>query len=687
MPSLVPGSEYDIFISYRQKDNKYDGWVTEFVDNLSKELEATFKEEISVYFDINPHDGLLETHDVNASLNEKLKCLVFIPIISQTYCDIKSFAWRNEFCAFNKFAKTEKLGRDIKLISGNVASRILPVKIHDIDTEDKSLLENELGGTLRSIEFIYKSSGINRPLKPDDERTENVNHIYYRDQINKVANAVKEIIRGLEKPADTRTEFPETPSKDSLNENQKIVSEKSIAVLPFTDMSPTRDQEYLGDGLAEGLLNILSQIKGLKVTGRSSSFSFKNKNTDLTTIGKALNVENILEGSIQKAGNRVRITVQLINAADGFHIWSQMYDQEMDDIFALQDGICSKISEHLKVTLLEDRETAISKRPTKSLKAYELFLKRDFYCKKYSEEGFDRAIEYFKKALELDPEYTDAWWYLGFVNYEMHGWLNFQKDRLETAINCANKAISIDKTNAHPHFLIALIHFTFDYDWMKVESEITLGNKYTLTHFPSAYFIPLEAWYRSMLYGDFDFAVRRLLKGVEHDPLNFYYQFHLAQIYLYGVQDYKKTISILNNILELGFPLKPVWRPMCLSYLFEENYDLAEKYARKDYDASEGKGHGAAQLIMCLAASGKNEEAKQLYQLVKETLLLSEFPYFLHAKANIYLNNIDEAFSYLDKAITEKNFWLFTLKYSPEWDQIRSDVRFESMLERMNFPK
>ena len=159
MASLVPGYEYDIFISYRQKDNKGDRWVTEFVEALKTELESTFKEEISVYFDINPHDGLLETHEVDASLKEKLKCLIFIPIISQTYCDPKSFAWQYEFCAFNKLAKEDKLGRDIRLAGGNVASRILPVKIHDLDPEDKTLLENELGGVLRGIEFIYKSAG------------------------------------------------------------------------------------------------------------------------------------------------------------------------------------------------------------------------------------------------------------------------------------------------------------------------------------------------------------------------------------------------------------------------------------------------------------------------------------------------------------------------------------------------
>lgn len=120
MSSVISGFEYDIFISYRQKDNKYDGWVTEFVTNLKKELEATFKEDISIYFDENPHDGLLETHNVDKSLEGKLKCLIFIPIISQTYCDPKSFAWQNEFCAYNNLANEDQFGRDIKLRNGNV---------------------------------------------------------------------------------------------------------------------------------------------------------------------------------------------------------------------------------------------------------------------------------------------------------------------------------------------------------------------------------------------------------------------------------------------------------------------------------------------------------------------------------------------------------------------------------------
>ncbi len=188
MASLIAGYEYDIFISYRQKDNKGGQWVSGFVEALKTELESTFKEEISVYFDINPHDGLSETHDVDATLKEKLKCLVFIPVISRIYCDTKSFAWENEFKAFIELANQDQFGLKIKLPNGNVASRILPVQIHDLYSEDKTLLEKELGGALRAIEFIYKEQGVNRPLEPEDDDRKNLNNTIYRNQINKVAN-------------------------------------------------------------------------------------------------------------------------------------------------------------------------------------------------------------------------------------------------------------------------------------------------------------------------------------------------------------------------------------------------------------------------------------------------------------------------------------------------------------------
>ena len=152
MASIIEGYEYDIFVSYRQNDN-HSGWVTKFVEALREELTATLKEPFSIYFDTNPHDGLLETHNIDKSLEGKLKCLIFIPVISRTYCDPHSYAWQHEFCLFNKMAKESQFGLNIKLNNGNVTSRILPVKIHELDSEDNALLKNELGEVLRAIEF------------------------------------------------------------------------------------------------------------------------------------------------------------------------------------------------------------------------------------------------------------------------------------------------------------------------------------------------------------------------------------------------------------------------------------------------------------------------------------------------------------------------------------------------------
>src|SRR6478609_2386874 len=226
MSSVVTDFQYDIFISYRHKDNKGDRWVTQFVSALRTELETTLKESVSIYFDENPHDGLLETHNVDKSLEGKLKSLILIPILSQTYCDPNGYAWQQEFCVFNRISQTDEIGRDIKLRNGNVASRILPLAIHNLDSEDRNLFESELKTKLRSIDFIFRSPGVNRALRPDDKRQDNTNNLFYRDQINKVANAIKEIISAIQNPGRLSEPYSE-PSIEETNELPGRVEEKT----------------------------------------------------------------------------------------------------------------------------------------------------------------------------------------------------------------------------------------------------------------------------------------------------------------------------------------------------------------------------------------------------------------------------------------------------------------------------
>ncbi|HEY5122705.1 MAG TPA: CDC27 family protein, partial [Ignavibacteria bacterium] len=491
MPSIVPGYEYDIFISYRQKDNKHDGWITEFVNQLKGELESTFKEEISVYFDINPHDGLLETHDVNASLKEKLKCLVFIPIISQTYCDPQSFAWQHEFVAFNKIAKEDQFGRDIRLAGGNVASRILPVKIHDLDPEDKTLLENELGGVLRSIEFIYKSSGVNRPLKPNDERTENLNHTYYRDQINKVANAVKEIINAIKKHNQQNDEVSKEVIKvkpdPSKNLKVKIITgsllvlvltalgyffipkpdkkgnpvEQTIAVLPFRNLSNDTTQLYFYDGFMEDIINNLQKVKSFTVRPRTSSYQYRETKKSTAIIGNELNVNYLVGGSVGREGNNLKIRVYLIDSKADKQLWSNDYTREMNQLVSLQSEIAKEIAIELKAELTPEEIKKIEKKPTENPEAYNYYLQGNYYYFLSSGSGENsNAIELYEKAIRLDPRFSLAFSGIAkclleqYWNYKDHG--EDIKRKIKQAID---KAFEIDPDLPDAHLALGIYYY------------------------------------------------------------------------------------------------------------------------------------------------------------------------------------------------------------------------------------
>jgi TolB-like protein/tetratricopeptide (TPR) repeat protein len=443
MPSILPTFEYDIFISYRHNDNR-SGWVTDFVNALQEELAGTIKEPLTIYFDKNPHDGLLETHSVDKSLEGKLKCLIFIPIVSQTYCDTKCFAWQHEFIPFNTMAKQDALGRDIKLHNGNVASRILPIKIHDLDTEDKALLESEINGVLRAIEFIFKSAGVNRPLRATEDRpNDNLNKTYYRDQVNKVANAIKEIIAAIKNPITSSTgpsrpfavQLPEAKSHKKRKAfflsvsfflilivgsyflfpkfysvpKTEAVLDKSIAVLPFVNMSNDPDQEYFSDGLTEAIITQLAKIRSFKVISRTSVMQYKKNPKPLIEVGKELGVSVIVEGSVQRSGDQVQITAQLINAETDEHLWAETYERPLKDIFVIQREVATAIAAVMKQTLSSTETNSLNQAQTSNTQAYDLYLRGKFVMEVRQRESIREARTYFEKAVALDPNFAKAY--------------------------------------------------------------------------------------------------------------------------------------------------------------------------------------------------------------------------------------------------------------------------------------
>jgi TolB-like protein/Tfp pilus assembly protein PilF len=639
MPSLFPGYEYDIFISYRHNDNR-SGWVTEFVKNLQEELSATIKEPVSVYFDINPHDGLLETHNVDKSLEGKLKCLIFIPILSQTYCDPKSFAWEHEFMVFNRMADEDQFGKHVQLHNGNVCSRILPVKIHDLDADDKKIVENELDSVLRCVEFIFRAPGVNRPLNSLDNPEKNLNHSSYRDQINKVANSVKETIGILKQPSGSTPLREINISHTSFSKPKLKAVLDSIAVLPFANMTSDPEQEYFSDGISEEIINTLAQIPNLKVAGRTSSFTFKGKNEDLRIVGEKLNVRTILEGSVRTSGNRIRITAQLIDVENGYHLYSEKFDRVLDDIFLIQDEIANAIVEKLQITLSGKLVTPQIREQTQNVEAYQYYLKGRALAYKRGNYLFE-AIEAFQMALSTDPEYSLA--YAGLADtYTVicyYGAIDL-KEAWPRAIYNARQAMKFGPDLAETYCCNAAISMLHDWEWEKSERfylkalALKPGYEQARTwyglHYLQGAFLkhdegvsncrialdanPLSYYSHSMLgcslhlAGKNDEALEKAKRGIEIDPNSYFAHYFLGCNY-YGANKFEEAEKTFQIALSLSN--RHSWALTVLGVLYVDwnKKEKAQELYTEIISESKKKYIQPAVIAMLSAALGYNDEA------------------------------------------------------------------------------
>ena len=612
MSSILTGFEFDVFISYRHNDNR-SGWVTEFVKALQEELAATIKESVSVYFDTNPHNGLLETHNVDKSLESKLKCLIFIPIVSQTYCDTKSFAWQHEFCAFNKLAKEDQFGRDIKLSNGNVGSRILPIKIHDLDSEDKTLLENELGGVLRAIEFIFKSAGVNRPLRAEDKREDNLSRLFYRDQLNKVANAIKEIINGLRFPG--RKDIDQDPQSLSGRDTfagtkaPSDPSTKSIAVLPFVNLSQDATQEYFADGITENILIQLASLKQLRVISRTSVMRYKKTTKSAPEIAIELNVKYILEGSAQMHGNKVRISVQLIDAVSEDHLWSKVFVESMDDIFAIQSSVAEIVAKELHASFAPQESKKLKEVPTKNLEAFDLFLKGRHAFNQWGVEGYIAASEYFKNAIALDPEFKEAYSYLASSYSARMSWNG------DLSPDEANKNIELYLSEAwkrgptdNDYLTKAFVEFFVNKDFAASEKllveAIALNSNNASVLYTYSYLLNMR--------GRVEEAIKWVNKAKVIEPLSAAY-FNYQTISLHFLGKNEEALDTLKEGLKLFPSVLRFYDFMARIYLTLERWEEAEEAVIAGFRTSSIRPPSmVAFLAIASACLHKKDKSKEL---------------------------------------------------------------------------
>jgi TolB-like protein/Tfp pilus assembly protein PilF len=714
MASLIPGYEYDIFISYRQKDNKGERWVSEFVEALKAELESTFKEEISVYFDINPHDGLLDTHDVGASLKEKLKCLVFIPVISHTYCDPKSFAWEHEFKAFSEQGSQDQFGLLVKLSNGNVANRVLPVRIYDLDIDDIKQCESVLGGVLRGIDFIYKEPGVNRPLKPDDDEKINLNRSRYRNQINKVANAAKEIITALRNPDQQPGELAKkTITHTSATFKNKRIRriftslialvliitslllipiviksdgepEKTIAVLPFDNWNSDPEYSHLGDEIAGEIITQLQNINDFKrVLSRSSTMQFRQNRPSIPEIGKKLGVNYVIEGSIQRQKDSVAFRVQMIRAKKEDLVWGHQYKGSWEDIFSIQEDIAKNVARELKIALTPVEIKQIEKKPTENPKAYNLFLMGRFDYYKHTKESIRESIDLFNRAIELDSTLAPA--YVGLAQaYQFlvrYSWMP-REEGVYKAKSAISKAIELDGSNGEAHAALGLIMIVFDFNIYGPEKEFREAIRLSPN---SAEVYSSYAQYLRWL-GNYEEGFKVASRAAELDPLTPLSGIWLAAFYQ-AEGRYEECNAYLNKMLARDSGFIYSYAYLAFNYTLSGDSSRGLFYAKK-LESFIGNNLAYSYMLGYIyAKTGEQDKAKKILNLFEEqSNNTSVDPVYI---AIIYagFGDTENTFKYLNKAYEIRSGQIIYLKFYSKsyFKDIQADPRYNELLGKIGF--
>jgi adenylate cyclase len=449
--------------------------------------------------------------------------------------------------------------------------------------------------------------------------------------------------------------------------------QRSIAVLPFLDMSQAHDQQYLADGLAEELLNLLAQIPELRVAARTSSFAFKNKPEDVSTIAKDLRVAHVLEGSVRKAGNHVRITAQLIRADSGYHLWSETYDRTLDDIFKLQDQIAGAVVEALKLKLLGSE---LPRAAPANLDAYNLYLQGRFVAGQRNREGYTQAIDYLERAVKLDRNYEPSWTQLSIVYGDMaaRGFMP-AAEALTKARNAVNTALSLNPRSARAHVALGYLHMNDDWDWAAADREFTQG----LQLEPGSADVLHAAGSLDLVLGRAGKSVNMFLAALARDPLRASSYSNLGVAYfangrlLDAEEAFRKSIELRPTALynHNGLGLALLWQGKVNAALEEMRRETDEMWRLEGLALVYWAVHRRADADAAL------EELKAKFDQTS--------PYVI-ATVYGYRGDADEAFAWLDRALAARDSTLTFIKSDPLFAKLRSDPRYPELLKKAALP-
>jgi TolB-like protein len=470
---------------------------------------------------------------------------------------------------------------------------------------------------------------------------------------------------------------------DVIEEHKPAVSidsRPSIAVLPFANLSAAPENEYFCDGLAEELLNALTRIRDLRVVARTSAFSFKHQQLDVREIARRLNAATILEGSVQRTGNQLRILTQLINAADGYHIWSERFDREMDDIFAIQDEIAAAIIDKLKIRLLPGEKSAVVKRYTDSVDAYHLYLKgRHFWNRRFAPGAPEKAVKYFQQAIALDPRYGLA--YSGLADFHnLQGLFQFRAphETFPSARTAAEKALEIDHTIAEAHASLAFTKMLYEWDWPGAEREF----KDALELNPG--YGPGHLWYAQYLsaMARFDEAIAEVKRAQGSDPLSLSINANVGLV-LYWAREYRQAVEQLEKTLELdpNFGLAHVY--LAFALIQQGRHDEAIAAIQKSMEHTGYMPLAISKLGLAYSLRGDRVKAHEVLREAQARFRELGFPSTVLAEIHGGLGDRDKFFECLNRAYDERSPLLPWLKIYPEYDAMRTDPRYDELLRRL----
>ena len=467
--------------------------------------------------------------------------------------------------------------------------------------------------------------------------------------------------------------LPPTPRREGI---------ESVAVLPFACDTGDPDAEYLSDGIAEALINNLSQIRDLRVVARCTAFRYKGKDIEPQKAGNDLNVRAVVLGRLLQRGSTLIIRAELIDAGSGAQLWGSQYKRNAEDVFALQDDLSTEISEKLRLHLTGEERLRLTKHRTENAEAYRLYLKGRYHWNKRSPEGFRKAVDYFRQALEKDPAYSLA--YAGLADvYAQMSFFNLvaPREAMPKAKIAALKGLETDKELAEAHVSLGYISFTYDGDWQAAgthfQQALVLNPAYCRAH-------TFYSFYLSSL-GRSEEALELAKSALDLDPASPAVS-HSLSVQLYLARKFDRAIEQAHGTLEMDANFAVAYAVLGEAYLskgmFRQSLSAEEKY----FALSQGCATSVAFLGYSYARLGQRDESLQMIDRLKTASRQSYVPAFFVALVYAGLEDKDQAFAWLERAREERFNRLAYLNVEALWDPLRSDARFDDLVQRIGIP-